>query len=86
MGGVNEAQQGTWSTNNDYTLLDLIISNPANFRVPITGLDLTDDKLTGTIMFLPLPFDTSIPVGDTLANGGINFQTANVDVEFNKIN
>ena len=85
-GESNEAQQGTWEVNDDHTLLKLFIANPANFVVNITNIDLTDNKLTGNIPTLPMPYDTSIPVGDPLPGGGINFQTANVTVEFNKIN
>ncbi len=82
----NEAQQGTWETNDNNTLLKLNISNPANFVVNITYVDLTGNILSGTIPTLPMPYDTSIPVGDPLPGGGINFQTANVEVEFTKIN
>ena len=85
LGESNEAQQGTWSINEDNTILKLNISNPADFVVYITNLDLTDGKLTGNIPSLPMPYDTSIPVGDPLPGGGINFQTANVTVEFLKV-
>ena len=85
-GESNELQQGTWETNDDNTLLKLNIAIPANFVVNITYVDLTDNKLSGTIPALPMPYDTSIPVGDPLPGGGINFQIANVTVEFNKIN
>jgi len=85
-GESNEAQQGTWETNTENTLLKLNISNPANFLVKITYVDLSDDILSGTIPTLPMPYDTSLPVGDPLPGGGFNFQTANVAVEFTKIN
>lgn len=85
LGESNEAQQGTWSINEENTILQLNISNPADFVVFITDLDLTDNKLTGNIPSLPMPYDTSIPVGDPLPGGGINFQTANVTVEFLKV-
>ncbi len=85
-GESNETQQGTWEVENNPPLLTLFIANPANFVVNITNLDLTDNKMTGNIPLLPMPYDTSIPVGDPLPGGGINFQTANVTVEFNKIN
>jgi hypothetical protein len=84
LGESNEAQQGTWSIESE-TVLQLNISNPANFVVRITNLDLTDSKLTGNIPSLPMPYDASIPVGDTLPGGGINFQIANVTVEFLKV-
>ncbi len=83
LGESNEAQQGTWVAND--TILTLNISNPANFVVFITDLDLTDNKLTGNIPSLPMPYDTSIPVGDPLPNGNFNFQIANVTVEFLKV-
>ncbi|NQT76195.1 MAG: hypothetical protein HQ565_00670 [Bacteroidetes bacterium] len=85
LGESNEAQQGTWSINEENTILKLNISNPANFPVFITNLDLTDNKLTGNIPSLPMPYDTSIPVGDPLPGGGFNFQAANVTVEFLKV-
>jgi hypothetical protein len=85
-GEDNEAQQGTWSSNDDNTVLTLNISNPGNFVVAITGLDLSNNMLKGVIPVLPLPYDTSLPVGAPLPGGGINFQTANVSVEFNRIN
>ena len=85
LGESNEAQQGTWSINEENTILKLNISNPADFVVYITNLDLTGGKLTGNIPSLPMPYDTSIPVGDPLPGGGINFQAANVTVEFLKV-
>jgi hypothetical protein len=84
-GEDNEAQQGTWSSNADNSVLTLNISNPGNFVVAITGLDLSNNMLKGVIPVLPLPYDTSLPVGAPLPGGGINFQTANVSVEFNRI-
>jgi len=78
----NESQQGTWSVNADNTTLSLNISNPADFLVAITDVVKENGELTGVIPFLPLPYDTSIPVGDPLPGGGINFQTANVTVKF----
>jgi len=84
-GESNESQQGTWSSNADYTSLTLNISNPNDFLVTIKNVVKADNKLTGEIDPLPLPFDTSIPVGEPLPGGGINFQTANVNVEFSVI-
>ncbi len=81
-GESNEAQQGTWEPVADNTILKLNIANPADFVVSIGDIDLSNNKLTGTIVALPMPFDTSIPVGDPLPGGGINFQIAEVDVEF----
>lgn len=78
----NESQQGTWASNEDNSVLTLNIANPATFIVHIVGIDLTGGKLKGTISNLPMPYDTSLPVGDPLPGGGINFQTANVSVEF----
>jgi hypothetical protein len=85
LGENNEAQQGTWSINEENAILKLNISNPADFVVFITDLDLTNNKLTGNIPSLPMPYDTSIPVGDTLPNGDLNFQIAKVTVEFLKV-
>ena len=85
-GEDNEAQQGTWSSNDDNSVLSLNISNPADFLVAITNLDLSNNQLKGIIPYLPMPYDASLPVGDPLPGGGINFQTANVSVEFNKLN
>jgi hypothetical protein len=81
-GEANESQQGTWEPKVNNTVLTLNISDPADFVVNITELILTADKLTGTIPQLPMPYDTSIPVGDPLPGGGINFQIASVSVEF----
>ncbi len=83
LGESNETQQGTWEWNDDIDLLKLNIAVPANFVVNITGVTLGNGKLTGTIPALPMPYDTSLPVGEPLPGGGINFQTANVSVEFN---
>jgi len=81
-GEANESQQGTWEPKVDNTVLRLNISDPADFVVDIIDVILTEDKLTGTIPQLPMPYDTSIPVGDPLPGGGINFQIASVSVEF----
>lgn len=78
----NESQQGTWSSNDDYSTLTLNIANPATFSVGIIEVDLSNDMLKGKIINLPMPYDTSLPVGDPLPGGGINFQIANVSVEF----
>lgn len=78
----NEAQQGTWAVNDDYSTLTLNIANPATFIVHIIGLDLSGGELKGAISNLPMPYDTSLPVGAPLPGGGINFQTASVSVEF----
>jgi hypothetical protein len=66
----------------DDTILTLNISDPADFVVHITEIVLADNKLSGNISSLPMPYDTSIPVGDPLPGGGINFQVANVSVVF----
>lgn len=78
----NESQQGTWEAKLDNTILTLNISDPADFVVHITEVVLADNKLSGNISSLPMPYDTSIPVGDPLPGGGINFQVANVSVVF----
>jgi hypothetical protein len=85
LGENNEAQQGTWEPLNDNNVIKLNIAVPASFVVNITNIDLSGNKLLGTIPSLPLPYDTSIPVGDPLPGGGINFQVASVSVEFDKI-
>jgi len=85
-GESNEAQQGTWEPVLDNTILKLNISNPADFVINITNIDLSDNKLIGDIPALPMPYDTSLPVGDPLPGGGINFQVAKVSVEFTKVN
>lgn len=84
-GESNELQQGTWEWEGAINLLKLNIAVPANFLVNIAAVTITDVSLSGTIPSLPMPYDTSIPVGDPLPGGGINFQTANVSVEFDKI-
>jgi len=84
-GESNESQQGTWEPVADNTVLKLNISDPADFVVSITNIDLSNNMLKGVIPALPMPFDTSIPVGDPLPGGGINFQIANVSVEFARI-
>jgi hypothetical protein len=85
VGESNEAQQGTWEYVENIALLKLNISNPANFLVNITTIELLENALNGNIPSLPMPYDTSIPVGDPLPGGGINFQTANVSVKFEKL-
>ncbi len=85
-GESNEAQQGTWEPIFDNTILRLNISDPADFVVNITEVTLPDNKLLGNINALPMPYDTSLPVGAPLPGGGINFQAAKVSVEFAKVN
>lgn len=85
-GESNESQQGTWEPVNDNTILKLNISNPADFVVNITDIDLANNMLKGTIPALPMPYDTSLPVGAPLPTGGINFQVAKVSVEFSRVN
>lgn len=84
-GESNELQQGTWESLADNTVLKLFISIPADFVVSIGITELTDTMLKGQILALPMPYDTSIPVGDPLPGGGINFQVAKVTVEFGRI-
>jgi len=84
-GESNELQQGTWEPLADNTVLKLFISIPADFVVSIGITELTNDVLKGQILALPMPYDTSIPVGDPLPGGGVNFQVAQVSVEFNRI-
>jgi hypothetical protein len=85
-GESNEAQQGTWEPVFENTILRLNISNPADFVVNITEVNLSNNKLLGNINALPMPYDTSLPVGAPLPGGGINFQVAKVSVEFSKVN
>jgi len=85
-GESNEAQQGTWEALGNNTILKLNIANPANFQVGIEEIDLSNNMLRGKIVTMPMPYDTSIPVGDPLPGGGINFQIAQVSVEFDRIN
>jgi len=85
LGESNESQQGTWEPVNDNTILKLNISDPADFVVNIIDIDLSNDKLTGNIPALPMPYDASLPVGEPLPGGGINFQVAKVSVEFNQV-
>lgn len=84
-GESNESQQGTWEPLADNTVLKLFISDPADFVVSIGITELTNTTLKGQILTLPMPYDTSIPVGDPLPGGGVNFQVAQVSVEFNRI-
>jgi len=84
-GESNELQQGTWEPLADNTVLKLFISIPADFVVSIGISELTDTTLKGQILSLPMPYDTSIPVGDPLPGGGVNFQVAQVSVEFSRI-
>jgi hypothetical protein len=84
-GESNELQQGTWEPLVDNTVLKLFISIPADFVVSIGISELTDTTLKGQILSLPMPYDTSIPVGDPLPGGGVNFQVAQVSVEFSRI-
>jgi hypothetical protein len=86
VGETNESQQGTWAYSEEKNVLTLYIANPADFVVPITNIVVTDTELSGNIPALPMPIDTSIPVGDPLPGGGINFQVAKVSVEFMKTN
>lgn len=84
-GESNESQQGTWEPLADNTVLKLFIADPADFVVSIGITELTDTSLKGQILTLPMPYDTSIPVGDPLPGGGVNFQVAQVSVEFDRI-
>jgi len=83
-GESDESQQGTWEPLSNNTILKLYIANPADFVVSISITDLTDVLLSGEILALPMPYDTSIPVGDPLPGGGINFQVAQVSVQFTR--
>ena len=81
---ANESQQGTWEFDDEKDILKLSIFDPADFLIHITEVDIDSGKLTGRIPALPMPFDVRLPVGEELPGGGINFQAADVSVEFLK--
>jgi hypothetical protein len=81
----NEAQMGTWLINTDRDILTLNISNPQPFSLTITGLNISGNAFSGTVENFPLPLDASIDLGDPLPGGGVNYQTASVDLTFTKV-
>ena len=81
---TNEAQMGTWLINTDRTELILNISNPQPFSLKITGLSITINSFSGTVENFPLPLDASLELGAPLPGGGVNYQTASVDLTFTK--
>jgi hypothetical protein len=84
-GETNQSQQGTWEFNDDKDVLKLSIFDPADFLINISEVVIDNNTLSGRIPALPMPYDVSIPVGDPLPGGGINFQVADVAVEFSKL-
>jgi hypothetical protein len=83
-GETNMSQQGTWEFNDDKDVLKLSIFDPADFLINISEVKIENSTLSGRIPALPMPYDVSLPVGEPLPGGGINFQVADVAVEFLK--
>lgn len=82
---ANESQQGTWEFDEEKDVLKLNIFDPAEFLIHISEVIIDSNQLTGRIPALPMPYDASLPVGEELPGGGINFQIADVSVEFLKL-
>ena len=85
VGEANTEQMGTWSINEERTLLNLYLSNPAPFSLNITNLESTSTSFSGTVENFPLPKDASVAVGGILAGGVINYQVASVDLTFTRV-
>ena len=81
----NEQQMGTWLINTERTILTLNISNPQPFSLTISDLNLTPTSFSGTVENFPLPIDANYELGDDLPGGGVNYQTASVDLTFTKV-
>lgn len=84
-GETNEAQMGTWMINTDRDILTLNISNPKPFSLTIIGLIITGNAFSGTVENFPLPVDADLELGTDLPGGGVNYQTASVDLSFTKV-
>ena len=82
---VNEEQAGTWTINDDRTILYISISNPQAFALTINELVVSSTLFTGTVTNFPLPLDTAYQIGDLIPDVGLNYQTASVDVTFTKV-
>jgi hypothetical protein len=80
----NEQQMGTWLINTERTILTLNISNPQPFALTISDLNLSPTSFSGTVENFPLPLDTDYELGVNLPGGGVNYQTASVDLVFTK--
>jgi len=82
---TNESQMGIWLIDKDRTILTLNISNPRTIGIDIKDLEISESNFKGTVSNFPLPVDTSIELGDTLAGGILrNIQLKSVDVVFDK--
>ena len=81
----NEEQMGTWLINTDRTILTLNISNPQPFALTISDLNITPTSFSGTVENFPLPKDADYELGEDLPGGGVNYQTASVDLAFTKV-
>lgn len=81
----NEKQMGTWSINDERTVLTFNISYPQLLSLTISNLSITSTSFSGTVDNFPLPKDTSYLLGETLPGGGLNFQVASVDVTFTRV-
>jgi hypothetical protein len=82
---TNQEQMGTWSIKSDRSVLTLYISNPRAFSLTATDLVETETSFAGTVELFPLPKDAGVELGSTLPGGLPNFQTASVDIKFNRI-
>lgn len=82
---TNEAQMGTWLINTERTVLQLNISNPQPFQLIISSLNITANAFSGTVENFPLPVDANFELGANLPGGGVNYQTASVDLTFTKV-
>jgi hypothetical protein len=82
---TNEAHMGTWLINTERTVLQLNISNPQAFQLTVSDLAITANAFSGTVENFPLPIDANFELGDDLPGGGVNYQTASVDLSFTKV-
>ena len=82
---VNEDQMGTWTINDERTILYISISNPQPFALTITDLTVSSTSFTGTVTNFPLPLDTAYQIGVVIPDVGLNYQTASVDVTFTQV-
>ena len=71
--------------NTDRDILTLNISNPKPFSLTIIGLIITGNAFSGTVENFPLPVDADLELGTDLPGGGVNYQTASVDLSFTKV-
>jgi len=85
VGEMNEEQAGTWTINEERTILYISISNPQIFALTINNLTVSSTIFSGTVTNFPLPVNTAYQIGVMIPDVGLNYQTASVDVTFTKV-